>query len=150
MTAEPTPDTARERGHAPILSASMLRRIRARCVTRARRYRRNHPGFSRRDEQYFFFGGIALLETFPDPAAKALAKEWLRDLFSDDHPPCDQSPGAQAARVRTAEKDAERTAMLRELCASLDAQLAGFTPEMKAALAAMDAPAPGAGKDGRK
>ena len=148
MTAEPPPDPAREHGRAPILSAPMLRRIRARCVTRARRYRRNHPGFSSRDERYFFFGGMAVLETFPDPAAQALAKEWLGDLFSTDHLPCDQSPGAKAARVRDAEKDAERAAMLRELSASLDAKLAGFTAEMKAALAAMDAPVPGAGKDG--
>lgn len=148
MTAEPPPDPAGEHGRAPILSAPMLRRIRARCVTRAHRYRRNHPGFSSRDERYFFFGAMAVLETFRDPVAKALAKEWLGDLFSTDHPPCDQSPGAKAARVRDAEKDAERAAMLRELSASLDAKLAGFTPEMKAALAAMDAPTPGAGKDG--
>ena len=153
MSAEPPPDTAREHGRAPVLSASMLRRIQARCVTRAHRYRRNHPGFSSRDERYFFFGARAVLETFPDPAAKAQAKEWLRDLFSTDHPPCDQSPGTQAARVREAEKAAERAAMLREMSASLDAQLARLTPEMRAALeadlAAMDARAV-AGKDGAK
>ena len=152
MTAEPPPDPAREHGRAPILSAPMLRRIRARCVTRARRYRRNHPGFSSRDERYFFFGADAVLSSLRDPGAQALAKEWLRDLFSTDHPPCDQSPGAQAARVRTAEKAAAVAAMLRELSAALDAQLARLTPEMRVALeadlAALDAPAPGAGKDG--
>ena len=126
MTAEPPPGTARGRGRGPVLTPSMLRRIRARCVTRARRYHRNHPGFSRRDELYFFFGAMAALDCFPDPAAKALADEWMRDLcgtFARRSPrsPCDQSPAARAARVCEAAEVAESKAAL----AALDAAFAG-------------------------
>ena len=109
MTAEPPPDPAREHGRAPILSAPMLRRIRARCVTRARRYRRNHPGFSSRDEMYFFFGADAVLAAVRDPGALALAKEWLGD-FAGRRSPCDQSATAQAACARDRERAAEMAA----------------------------------------
>ena len=109
MSAEPPPATARARGRALPLSASMLRRIRARCVTRARRYRRNHPGFSRRDEMYFFFGANAVLAAFRDPGARALAKEWLGD-FAGRRSPCDQSATAQAARARDLERAADMAA----------------------------------------
>ena len=143
MSAEPPPDTARARGRALPLSASMLRRIRARCVTRARRYRRNHAGFSRRDEMYFFFGAQAVLGGLRDPGARALAKEWLGD-FAGGRSPCDQSATAQAARLRDRERAAEMAAFFR----SLDAQLAGLDAEIEAELLAMDGTAPGAGKDG--
>ena len=117
MTAEPRPATARGLGRAPVLTPSMLRRIRARIVVRARRYHRNHPGFSRRDELYFFFGAMAALDCFPDPAAKALAKEWLRDLFGH-RSPCVQSPAARAARDCDAARAAERDATLAAFLAS--------------------------------
>jgi hypothetical protein len=114
MNAEPPQDTGREQGRAPLLSASILHRIRARCVTRARRYRRNHPGFSSRDEMYFFFGADAVLAALRDQGAEALAKEWLGD-FAGRRSPCDQSTAAQAARARDREREAELDALFASM-----------------------------------
>jgi hypothetical protein len=99
---------------APPLSSSRIRRIRARCVTRARRYRRNHPGFSNCEEMYFFFGADAVLAALRDPGAAALAKEWLGD-FAGHRSPCDQSATAQAARARARERDADLAAFFASM-----------------------------------
>lgn len=74
MSVERPPDY---RGRTPLLTASIVRRIRARCVGRARRYGKHHPDFSPREQMYYFFGALAVLETIPDPAARALAKEFF-------------------------------------------------------------------------
>jgi hypothetical protein len=119
---------------APLLSARLLRRIRARCVTRARRYWRNHPDFSRRDERYFFFGAMAVLGCFPDAAARELAAQWQADLFNAAHPPCDHSPAAQAARVRDAARAAKRDATLAAILrAGCDAAESGTSDGKHAA-----------------
>lgn len=77
----------------------MLKRIRARCVVRARRMRQNHGQFSDTSDLYFFAGAMAVLDCLRDDAAAALCDEWLRD-FSATRSPTNQSPEASAARER--------------------------------------------------
>lgn len=105
------------------LSPSLLRRMRARCVVRARRYWQNHPDFRRNDEVYFFFGAMAVLECLRDPAATALVEEWTQD-FAANRSPRDQSSEARAARQRDHGARAELAALLRQRDrAELDALL---------------------------
>ncbi len=63
------------RDRAPLLPPANLRRIRARCLVRVRRYRKNYPQFSASEEMYFFFGAASVLETLPGAEADALAQE---------------------------------------------------------------------------
>ena len=79
------------------LAPHTLRRVEARCVERARRYREPPRIFSGNSEFYFFAGACAVLDCFDDLAAKALSDEWMLDVLAD-RSPTDQSLAAQTAR----------------------------------------------------
>lgn len=106
------------------LPPSMLRRIYARCVVRARGYKTNHPKFS---ERYFCCGAAAVLTCFRDPESKALAGELLADAFFGT-PISDQSAKAKATRAQRREADAK----LRAWRANANAELRALIEQLSA------------------
>ena len=104
----------------PLFSDELSALIFERCLTRAAGYARNHSRFNSTSEMYFFLGAVAVLDSFSDPAAKALADGWLHDLVSEKHKPRDLSDKARRARRRSAPRRAEFAKILR-MCFSASA-----------------------------
>ena len=80
------------------LTPQTLRRVEARCVERARRYREIHGTFSGNSEFYFFAGACAVLDCFDDLAANAVSDEWMLDVLAH-RSPTDQSLAARGWQV---------------------------------------------------